>query len=730
MTSIKSKHPMNLYLNAGEYVKVTGAQDGYFPDFGHHVPNEMGGIWLHPIKLLDGFWLKVSDSTRNISVWSRADEFENHSWGSQFRYDHGLGHIPISITRTQFAPELEKGFIVKYEVFNYSTTETTLDLNLLARTDLRPVWFSEEIGIKEGFEDHADILSPRKLIAKDSDNEWYTIVGTDMTGDKIETNRNLYGPEFTSGNGIGVSFQASITLAPNERITFNLFIAGSYTSREDCLETYETISKHANKLMDEKIAFYQQIASQTDVEIEGETKLNDVFKWVKWNNQWLVQNVDGIGRGLTAGSPTYPWWFGCDNTYSLQGVLATGDHELVMDTIKLLRDKSREVNGNGRIVHEITTMGAVANPGNTQETAHFIAFIWEMYKWLGDKQLLSEYYEDCIQGLDWLLGEMDPDGDLLPSGYGIIEIAGLNMELIDSAVYTVKAVEALMKISLVLGDHQNHQKYKALYERILPHVEEMYWSEKHSLYCDAVAAKKDIAPNIDIITSRMESGGVSGYRDYLQNMMDEEADADKDRGWLFNKSWVILTPMEAGISSPERGRLALEQMRNEDYIGEYGTYLAGIYKQGIMTISTGVHAVAEATYGNGDAALSLLEKMLKTFSMVLPGSMNEMSPDYGCNVQAWTIYAMAVPVIKHFFGVQPEAYNKSVQIQPVIPSNWEGKEMKLRNFKVGDTSFNIQLKTEAGRLNVLMDNPDEWNLTVSWNGKEINSSEKLIQLEM
>lgn len=42
MAGITSRHPFNLYYNAGEYIKICGAQDGYFPDFGHHVPNEMG----------------------------------------------------------------------------------------------------------------------------------------------------------------------------------------------------------------------------------------------------------------------------------------------------------------------------------------------------------------------------------------------------------------------------------------------------------------------------------------------------------------------------------------------------------------------------------------------------------------------------------------------------------------------------------------------------------------
>ncbi|MCM3289507.1 glycogen debranching protein [Paenibacillus sp. MER 180] len=731
MSSKISRHPFNVYLNAGEYVKVNGTQDGYFPDFGHHVANEMGGVWLHPVKLLDGFWLKVTDTERHISVWSKSDSFENLPWGSRFGYDHGLGHIPVEITRTQFAPELEKGFVVHYEIHNYADCNTHLSLELLARTDLRPVWFSEEIGIQDGEEDTAQILTPRTVLAKDCDHEWYVLVGTDLPGDQVETGRHLFGPEFTSGKGTGITFAADVTLAAGERLSFHVVIAGSYMSREECEQTYRTLSTSHSDLLKEKQALYEQIAQRAELEIEGESTLNEVFAWVKWNNQWLVQTVDGIGRGLTAGSPHYPWWFGCDNTYALQGVLAIGDQQLVRDTMGLLRKKSKEVNGNGRIVHEITTMGVVSNPGNTQETAHFIAFVWEMFCWIGDVELLREYYPDCVHGLQWLLEEMDPDADLLPSGYGIIEIAGLNMELIDSAVYTVKAVEALMHMSAVLEERENHERYNMLYERIREAVEALYWCEEESLYADAVAAKKDIAPKAGVMAALAEKHGIADYREYIEDLLARQSDEEQERGWLLNKNWVIVTPMEAGIAQADRAQRALASMRNEEFIGEYGTYLAALYKQGMMTISTGAHAVAEATYGNADAALDLLNRMLRSYSMVLPGSMSEMSPDYGCAVQAWTTYALAVPVIRHFFGIKPEAYRSHVRLEPVIPTAWAGKRMRLQQVRIGKALFDISLTmSAASKLHVEIDNPDAWSFAILWNGQTVESSEKHIHLQI
>src|ERR1700732_2902353 len=49
------------YVTAGDRAYLIGTQDGNFPDIGDHVPGEMGGLWVHPIKLIDGFWATVTD---------------------------------------------------------------------------------------------------------------------------------------------------------------------------------------------------------------------------------------------------------------------------------------------------------------------------------------------------------------------------------------------------------------------------------------------------------------------------------------------------------------------------------------------------------------------------------------------------------------------------------------------------------------------------------------------
>ena len=101
-----------------------------------------------------------------------------------------------------------------------------------------------------------------------------------------------------------------------------------------------------------------------------------------------------------------------------------------------------------------------------------------------------------------------------------------------------------------------------------------------------------------------------------------------------------------------------------------------MYKNSTMTISTGVMAVAQARYGYSNRALELLSRMFSTFSMATPGAISEMSPDYGCFVQAWTAYATLVPITGYFFGLQPDAFQNRVVVTPQMPDAWESAKLE------------------------------------------------------
>lgn len=64
------------FNTAGDKLYMIGHQDGSFPNLGWHVKDEMGGIWHHPIKLMDGFNARITIGTKTY-ILDKATQFVN-----------------------------------------------------------------------------------------------------------------------------------------------------------------------------------------------------------------------------------------------------------------------------------------------------------------------------------------------------------------------------------------------------------------------------------------------------------------------------------------------------------------------------------------------------------------------------------------------------------------------------------------------------------------------------
>ncbi|MEZ4902751.1 MAG: hypothetical protein R2822_13850 [Spirosomataceae bacterium] len=146
-----------------------------------------------------------------------------------------------------------------------------------------------------------------------------------------------------------------------------------------------------------------------------------------------------------------------------------------------------------------------------------------------------------------------------------------------------------------------------------------------------------------------------------------------------------------------------------------------------MTLPTGVQSIAENNYGRPDQALGYLQRMTRAFGYALPGSMYEVSPDYGMFAQAWTLYSYAIPLVKQFFGVRSVASKKQVRIQPQMPTAWD--KAQLKDITVGNNRLDVQYNYMEGALKMnIAQTQSDWQIQwafphqkyKSWqiNGKE------------
>jgi len=685
------------YVTAGDRTYLIGTQDGKFPDMGSHVAGEMGGLWLHPIKLIGGFWATVTDRTTHQAVaLSESADFVTYPYGNQFSYRPVLDSLEIE--RFQFSPDGQEGMIVQYEFKNAADRRRQLQLQLAVKTDLSPVWYSDRLGIKDAQDTVAWDATNRVFIANDAANTWFAVWGA--TGSAEAQPVAHAEPIQTKGMGVTAASRYGLSVEPNGTSTLTFVIAGSAKDRKAAVDTYHYLAANQASLLEEKKAHYASLIDRARVRIPDQ-RLQEVYNWVRINAEWLVREVPGMGRGFGAGLMEYPWWFGTE-TYSLQALMASGNFDLAKQTLRLLNEQSIKANGNGRIVHEVTTNGAVSNPGNSQETAQWILTVGRLIDWTGDLEFAREMYPAMKQGIHWLLTDMDQNHDLFPEGYGIMEVYGLNAELIDVAVYTQQALKATAHIAGVLNQPDTAAAYRKLASDLEGEINQRFWDERDGSYADFYGTRAQAIGAAEGAIKQIGLKGASqltvrdretiGYYERLKQKFS--ASPDSSRCWTTNKNWVITTPMETGIAPRARAIRALDKIRKED-VGEYGPFLSAVERDAMMTISTGVQAVSEGNYGRTDQALWYVDRIVQTFSRVLPGSISEMMPDYGCFTIAWTSYGIVVPLIQHVFGIQPDALKQTVVFQPHLPTGWE--DISVEDLPVGTTMISFsRAKTDKG----------------------------------
>jgi glycogen debranching enzyme len=704
------------YLNSpfvvsGDRVYMVGHQDGSFPELGWHIKGEMSGIWNHPIKLMDGFQAVLIENDRRLPL-EKASAFVNFPMANKHRYI--LEGEDLNVTRWQFVPDGKQGLVVQYTIENTGTANRNLTLEFTGFSDLRPTWLGE----RSGMIDHPDqaVYAPDSQTWRmaDTGNPWHVIFGGGLQVASQEEVENPY-----AGQGAAGTLRYALNIPSGNTQVINFVVAGSYTSESDARATYTDLKRHSTEMLKEKYERYQQLAAQSRL-TTPDSVLNETFEWLKYNSDWLIQEVPEIGRGITAGIPDYPWWFGVDSEYALQGYMAIGQDDIVHQTIKLLDSVSEAVNGNGKIIHEMSTNGVVFNPGNINETPQFATLIWRIYQWNGDREFLKKYFPTIQKGLRWLMTENDDNQNGFPDGFGMMEIHGLDSEMIDVATYTQAAFADASHIASALGEEGLAAEYRKKATALKTAINREFWSEEFQSYADFLGTDKQALHLIDdaiIRADTLDKPWAIQELEQTRKTILQRSSGPELKPFVLHHNWVVNTPMEMGIADPEKAEAALETARK--FVNPFGMFVTGIdrdntagtdegsfqgskvfsYTGAVMTLPTGVQAIAENNYGHPDRALDYLKRMSRSFSYALPGSMYEVSPDYGMIAQAWNIYSFAVPIIGQFFGIQPQAARKEITIHPRMPGEWD--QAHLENVKVADNEISVYYQVEAAGSSLL-----------------------------
>jgi hypothetical protein len=701
------------FVTAGNRVYMIGNQDGSFSDMGWHITGEMGGVWDHPIKLLDGISAFVHlEGSDEMHCLDSALKFINYPVGNEHHFS--LKSIGIDVKRLQFIPDNKEGLVMQYKLINKTNTPKKINFCVTAKSDLRPTWLADSLDVHDGQDERHFDSKSSAMVFRDQANPWFAMVGSASMARPDDEHVCL--PTFNSDKGVASTLCFDVTLESEGSAVVPVYVAGSYQSEERAAETLEHLRHNANQYLAEKVKRFQDIGRRSAISTP-DAGINEMYAWIKFNIDWMVREVPAEGIGLSAGLPDYPWWFGADATYALQGVLATGDFELAKSTIQLLNRISKRTNPDGRIIHEVSTNGVVYNRGNVNETAQFITLVYHYYQWSGDSALVQELFPDIRKGIDWLTKTKDPDGNGYPNGSGMMEIPGLesDVEMIDVAVYTQQALASASVLASSMGEKTLAIEYNDRAVSLAKKINTQWWLDHEKSYGDF---RSDVEQGHEILMSALVRADTMKKASAVADLkaLQKRISAQSNKGeaaWLIYKNWVVNTPIETGVAERSHALAALQSSLK--YQNAYGLFVTGIdktdesdsvvlasrkkifsYTGAVMTLPTGVTAVGAARYGQVDLALATMKKLQRSFSYALPGSMYEVSPDFGMMTQAWNIYGVAVPLVTGFFGIQPNAPHKTIRLAPTLPSSWD--QASIDSVRVGNNVISILLRREGKKL--------------------------------
>lgn len=673
----------------GRRCYVIGSLSGEFPDLGHHLPGEMGGIWAAPIKLADGFWFGLSDRRDEPrTAWMHGPtckRFRMQPGRAEREFLLDAGGVPIEAVQRVMVPEHEPGVLASVTLRNKSGVTANLTLNWLVRWDIQGAWWSnwpdrpDEAEFMDGW---------GGVVAWDGGRqEWSGAMLSELTPNAHEIGRDMWGPEQPGslhgeegmkrggilpnpeelqGAGISSRLDYDLALPPGESLTIRFVLAGSMGGATparhkaaDMLARYEELWLAKTAAMERLITDASSIETP-DASMDRAYSLQNVCL------DLLTMEAPGVAWGAVAGLPSFAWFFGCDTYYSVSGLLVSGQPESAIATLRLLANYARRQ--GGRVPHEITPTGTLFNPGNTIETPQFVTSIEHAYRWTGDRAFLEEMYGLCKEAIfDYVLGECDPDGTYLPDGPGLLELssAGRGKKL-DVAAALHQGLSSLAYMAAAVGDPQTARKCEQVRVRVHEAINEHFWMAERGEYVWRIEQDLSVSPEEPAHSYVMMEMGVLDGSD----------------------------PLEAA-----RIQSLFEKVEGPEHTGPGGVLHPGT-SDFTMPIQNAIVALAEFQYGRPDRGLWYLQRMSELCDHWMPWAIPEFATMMGsykpCFVQLWSSAAYNWLMVQGWFRLLPDPDRGVVLVRPQLPETW--REARVKNLSLWGRRYDLSLRREAGGI--------------------------------
>lgn len=625
------------YFLAGKKLNVLAAMDGTYPPRGRLL-GDQSGIWAQPSKVMDRIEYAISEGTEKPWELTDSRHFVNQFYAAQFFYAREGLHVE----RQDFVVEDDPILVSRLTVRNTTAQPRSLKLRVTGWVNIRPSWRTElpngpdVLEYKDGAVRAFDEAQPKWAVAFGADRE-------PMSG-TIEENRGV------------LTYELPMPAAGSASVTLTV----SATNQGGIDAALLGLHKSAGafeQMLSRKASFYRDSVFGGVTFESSDTRVRDAFYLAKANLLLLTADLRPYFPApyFSAGIPIYPQLFSNDSAYSIPGAVAAGFRETGRGALEDLAFHAEKQ--QGWVPHEIVTNNRLLGSGNRQETSQFVISVWRYFQWTGDADFLKRIYPVCKQGIDYMLGRFDRNGNGYLEGPGLIEISGMGAEKVDAAAYLYGAYEALSGMAQVLGETGDAQRYGERAAQFRVRFNHDWWDPQAQMWADSLDAE--------------------GHR-------------------RLDGYWSVVFPMEVGVADPDQAYTALRAI-NDGWVNQWGgvhTHRVDITDQGSGVVTTNVFGFSAFQYGLPEFGWKMLRlAALAPHELGLLGAFAETVPLGGSDLlQLWSAGPYLEAVIEGLAGVHPHASSDSVEFFPQLPDELD--YFKLGKVIVGPHVIDIEQRRE------------------------------------
>jgi glycogen debranching enzyme len=422
-----------------------------------HLRDNMGGVWAHPLRILDG-WALALEMDGIVAPLDHAvccDLF-----GAYITRHFTVG--TLTLEWTEFAVDDQPHYYATLLARNDGAAPVNATVLLRAEADLRFCWFSGVAPAEPEMRVLSDGVAWRAADA-------YAGVTVTLVSAS---------PAAWEISGRMAQARFPLIVQPGEALALQWRLA---VQRDDASPPGNVL-RAAVDTLSSKIALYRTITSAIRLETPDQD-INRCWQVARQNIHMLRADYrPALAPYLLAGLPEYPQLFGCDTTYSVPGVVAGGFADIAHSALEELGRYAWRA--CSRVPHEITTNGRVYHPGNIQETPQFAVACWDYVRWSGDLDFLERMYPICVEGLEHFSATLEGRG--YPIGDGVVEVPGMGACKLDVVCYLYQALTTLRDMALTLGRPGDAVRFAGYAGELAARFESDWWIEQEGMYADSL----------------------------------------------------------------------------------------------------------------------------------------------------------------------------------------------------------------------------------------------------